>query len=56
MNTPIKTLLAVAEIGGKLGVTGDKLRMLLPHDCPPELKDAIRQHKPALIELLRLDF
>jgi len=56
MKTPINTLLAVGEIGGKLGVTGDKLRVLLPPDCPLELKAAIRQHKPALLELLRLDF
>jgi len=31
---------------------GDKLRMLLPADCPPELKDAIREQKFALLELL----
>ena len=56
MNTPIQVFLAVAGIGGKLGVMDDKLRMLLPADCPLALKDVIRQHKPALIELLRLNF
>lgn len=56
MRTPVETLLAVAGIGGRLGIAGDKLRMLLPADCLPELKAAIRQHKCALIELLRLNF
>ena len=56
MKTPVEVLLAVAGIGGGLGIAGDKLRMLLPADCPPELKGAIRQHKSALFELLRLDF
>ena len=56
MKTPIEVLLAVDGGGGKLGIMGDKLRMLLPADCPPELKEAIRQHKPGLLELLRLNF
>ena len=56
MKTPIETLLAVDVAGGKLGFAGDKLRMLLPADCLPELKDAIRQHKPGLVSLLRLNF
>ena len=56
MKTPIEVLLAVDGGGGKLGITGDKLRMLLPADCPPELKEAIRQHKSTLLELLRLNF
>ena len=56
MNTPIKVLLSVAAVGGRLGPMGDKLRMLLPADCPPEIKCAIRQHKSALLELLRLNF
>ena len=47
---------AAAGMSGKLGITGDELRMLLPADCPPELKSAIRRHKPALLELLRLNF
>jgi hypothetical protein len=48
--------LAPSGIGGHLGMASDRLRMLLPPDCPPELKDAIRQHRSALLELLRLDF
>jgi len=56
MKTPVDVLLAVAGIGGRLGVADDRLRMLLPADCPPELKDAIRQHKSALLELIRLEF
>ena len=56
MRTPVDVLLAVAGIGGRLGVADYRLRMLLPADCPPELKDAIRQHKSALLELLRLQF
>jgi hypothetical protein len=56
MKTPVDVFLAVAGIGGRLGVADDRLRMLLPADCPPELKGAIRQHKSALLELLRLDF
>jgi len=56
MKTPVELLLAVAEIGGQLGPADDKLRMLLPADCPPEMKDAIRQHKSVLLELLRRGF
>jgi hypothetical protein len=56
MNTAIEVWLAVADVGGKLAADGDKLRMFLPLDCRPELKAAIRQHKAALLELLRLDF
>jgi hypothetical protein len=56
MKTPVGVLLAVAGVGGRLGVAGDRLRMLLPADCASELKEAIRQHKAALLELLRLDF
>jgi hypothetical protein len=56
MKTPVEVLLAVAGIGGRLGISDDMLRMLLPADCSPELKGAIRQHKSALLELLRLDF
>lgn len=56
MKTVLETFLAVASIGGRLGIAGDRLRMLLPADCPPELKDAIRQKKAALLDLLRLDF
>ncbi len=56
MNTPIEVLLSVVAIDGRLGLAGDKLRMLLPADCTPDLKDEIRRHKPALLELLRLTF
>jgi hypothetical protein len=56
VNTPLDTLLAVAGIGGRLGIADDKLRMLLPGDCHPELKDAIRRNKSGLLELLRLNF
>ena len=56
MKTPVEVLLTVARIGGRLSVIGDKLRMLLPSDCASELKDAIRLHKPALIDLLQLTF
>lgn len=56
MKTALEILLNVGELGGRFGVVGDRLRMLLPPDCPPELKDAIRQQKAALLELLRLNF
>ncbi len=56
MNTPIQAWLAAADVGGQLGMAGDKLRMLLPPDCPPELKDAIRRHKAALLVLLNFNF
>ncbi len=57
MRTPVETLLAVADIGGKLGIAeGERLRMLLPPDCPAGLKDAIRHHKGAMLGLLRLNF
>jgi hypothetical protein len=57
MKTPVDVLLAVAAIGGKLDIVeGDALRTVLPRDCPPALKDAIRRHKPDLVALLRLEF
>ena len=56
MKKPIEIVLAVADMDGRLGTVGDKLRMLLPADCPCELKESIRQHKDALIDLLRLTF
>jgi hypothetical protein len=49
-------LLCVAGTGGRLNVAGDKLRMLLPANCAPELKDAIRLQKSALLDLLQLTF
>src|SRR5262245_28308559 len=56
MKTPVEVFLEVAASGGKLDIAGDRLRMLLPPDCPPELKNAIREHKRGLLELLRLNF
>ena len=50
--TPNEILLAVGRIGGRLEPLGDKLRMLLPVDCPSELKVAIQTHKPELLALL----
>jgi hypothetical protein len=50
---PVEIMLKVADTGGGLQVAGpDKLNMLLPADCPTELKDAIRQNKAALLALL----
>jgi hypothetical protein len=56
MKTPVEVLLTVVRIGGKLDSAGDRLRMLLPANCPPELKDDIRQQKPSLLDLMRLTF
>jgi hypothetical protein len=56
MRTPVELLLTVANIGGRISTAGDRLRTLLPPDCPPELKNEIRQHKPALLKLMRLTF
>jgi len=52
MKTPVEILLAVNLEGGRLEPAGDKLRVLLPADCAPELRDAIRQHKGELLGLL----
>jgi len=52
MKTPVEILLAVNHEGGRLEPAGDKLRMLLPADCAPELRDDIRQHKGELRDLL----
>jgi len=53
---PIDLLLSVAAIGGRLGAAGDKLRMLLPPSCPPELKSALRAQKVGLLTLLQSNF
>jgi hypothetical protein len=53
---PVEVLVAVDAIGGQLGIVGDKLRTLLPADCPRPLKDAIREHKSALLNLVRSTF
>ena len=52
MNTPVEIMRAVTQVGGRLEPAGDKLRMLLPADCSPALKDVIRQHKGELLDLL----
>ena len=53
MKTAVETLLAVFEIGGKLSPAGGhRLRVLLPTDSPPALKEAIRIHKPVLLALV----
>ncbi len=52
----ISTLLAVSELAGRLEPAGDQLRALLPRDCPDEIRARIRQHKPDLLALLRLEF
>jgi len=53
---PVEVLIAVDSLGGQLGIAGDKLRMLVPANCPQELKAAIRQHKSTLLNLVRLKF
>src|SRR4029077_17989333 len=52
MTTAVEVLLAVSDLGGHLNAVGDKLRLLLPPDCLPELKDAIHEHKITLLRLL----
>jgi hypothetical protein len=56
MKTPVQVLLAVAEVGGQLSVADAGLRTLLPADCALELKREIRQHKPSLLNLMKLSF
>jgi len=56
MKTPVELLLAITNIGGRITTAGDRLRMLLPTECPPELKDDIRRSKPALLKLMGLTF
>ena len=56
MKSPVELLLTIVNIGGRITAAGDRLRMLLPTECSPELKDEIRQHKPALLKLMRLTF
>ncbi len=51
MRTPNDVLLAVKQAGGRVEPAGDKLRVLLPADCLPELKAAIRQHKAEILDL-----
>jgi hypothetical protein len=50
--SPVQTLLVVSDLGGRLCVEGDKLRMSLPAETLPDVKDSIRQNKTALLRLL----
>ena len=43
---------SVREVGGRIEPAGDKLRVLLPADCKPELKASIREHKRELLDWL----
>jgi len=52
----VEVLIAVDAMGGRLEIAGDKLRLLLPANCSDELKAAIRQQKPNLLNLVRLTF
>jgi hypothetical protein len=52
MRTPAQIISAVSRLGGKLEPVGNKLRILLPADCSPELKREIRQHKDQLLAVL----
>lgn len=52
MKTAIEIMRAVKRIGGRIEPAGDRLRTFLPPDCSPEIKDAIRQHKLELLNLL----
>ena len=56
MRTSVEILLSVARTGGWLRIVDGQLRMALPANCPPGLKDAVRQLKPALLNLMRLTF
>jgi hypothetical protein len=52
MKTPGDILRAVNQEGGRLESAGDKLRVLLPPDCSPDLREAIRKHKNELLDIL----
>ena len=56
MSSPVETLLAVANAGGRLGRSGENLRVLLPPDSPPEIRESLRSNKAALLDLLNLNF
>ena len=56
MKTPIELLLTVTNLDGRLSTADDMLRVLLPADCSPELKDEIPERKSALLDLMRLRF
>src|SRR5207302_4864033 len=52
MMAALEILLSVRRVGGHLEPAGDKLRVVLPADCSPDLKRAIRQHKRELLDWL----
>jgi len=52
MTNPSAILQNVRQAGGRLECAGDKLRVLLPADCSPALKAAIRQYKCELLDFL----
>ena len=52
MRTPVEIMRAVTQVGRRLEPAGDKLRVILPADCAPELKSVIRQHKREILSLL----
>jgi hypothetical protein len=57
MNSPIEVLIAVTNIGGSLRLDETAaLLARLPRDFPKSLTESIKRHKPALVELLRLNF
>ncbi len=53
MKTAIQIVSEVNAIGGRLTLAGDKLRTMLPRNCPLELKTAIRANKPEIMVLLK---
>ena len=53
---PAETLVAVAASGGRLQPAGDRIRALLPVNCPNDLRGEIRQHKAELLALLQRRF
>ena len=56
MKTPMELLLTIINMGGQITAAGDKLQIFSPPECPPELKEEIRQHKPALLKVMRSTF
>ena len=49
----VELFLAVVDIGGWMApVDGGRLRVLLPADCPPDLRNAICDNKPLLLAFL----
>ena len=54
MKTAIQTVSEVNAIGGRITLAGDKLRTMLPRNCPSELKTAIRANKPEIMVLIEV--